>query len=299
MKRFFQIIASILLFSLFACNEDRAIAFVDYEPKIVVEGSIETGESPIVMLSWSASFEQPLDTFSLLKQVIRSAKVSVSDGEQTETLTLGVNHDYIPPYTYYGSRLKGETGKTYRLEIEYRSGLISAETTIPAAAPLDSCRFVKNAPNDTTGYVRICFKNRSDVFYQVATRVRSHYSSKKGQWEKTAETVFMPCLYGNFPATQFAKNEDVEMQINKGPIIFAYAKTQFNTYFVEGDKIELKFRTQTKQAYDFWSSWQSEILNARNPIFPAVGNLQSNIEGGIGVWAGYGTYKYIVDTRNR
>ncbi|MDR0546721.1 MAG: DUF4249 domain-containing protein [Dysgonamonadaceae bacterium] len=289
----FQFIILSLL--LVACNEDRAIAYVEYEPKIAVEGYIESGQPPIVMLSWTGSFEQSLDTTYLLKHVITAAKVSVSDGETTEVLTLGTNRDYLPPYVYYGNILKGEPGKTYRLEIEYHNRLITAETTIPQPVALDSCWFVQETPNSTIGYAHIRFKNVSGAYYQVATRVATHYSYETLKWEKTGETVFTPCLYGNFPASQFPANDTVEMQINKGPILFLYAKTQFNTYFLLGDRVEIKLRTQTKEAYDFWSSWQSEILNARNPIFPATNNLQSNINGNaIGVWCGYGVSKTFV-----
>ena len=90
----------------FSCNEEKSVAYVEYLPKIVVEGWIENGNTAQVMLSWSASFEQDMDTTSLLNHVIRSAKVSVSDGEQTEILTLGSDRNLLPPYVYYAILLK-------------------------------------------------------------------------------------------------------------------------------------------------------------------------------------------------
>jgi hypothetical protein len=221
-----------------------------------------------------------LDTTYLLQQVIRSAKVSVSDGEQTEILTLGTDNRYLPPYIYYGRTIKGEIGKSYHLKIEYNNEVITSDTSIPEPVALDSCWFVVDNKEDSIGYVHIRFKNTSELFYQVATRVLLE------------ETVFTPCLYGNFPSDQFKKNELVSIQINKGPILFP--KRQFGTYFISDDLIELKFRTQTKEAYDFWISWQNEVLNAQNPIFPAHTNLKSNIKGGIGIWSGYGTRNYMV-----
>jgi hypothetical protein len=59
-----------------------------------------------------------------------------------------------------------------------------------------------------------------------------------------------------------------------------------------GDWIDVKFRTQSRVAYDFWNSWQNEVLNAQNPVFPAYTNLKSNIKGGIGIWCGYGVSNY-------
>jgi hypothetical protein len=273
---------SIFLTGLFACDEEKAIISVDYVPKVVVEGWIENGSPARVLLSWTASFKHELDTTYLLQQVIKSAKVSVSDGEQTEILTLGANYDYLPPYLYYGSELKGEAGKSYHLRIEYNGEILSAATFIPEPVSLDSCWFEKISPADTTGYVHIRFKNTSDAYYQVATRVESK------------ETVFTPCLYGNFSSAQFGKEETVEMQLSKGPLL--YPEVRFETYFKTGEEIQLKFRTQTRESYDFWTSWQNEVLNAQNPVFPANTNLKSNIQGGIGSWCGYGTYNLVLKT---
>jgi hypothetical protein len=165
---------------------------------------------------------------------------------------------------------------------KYNNQIITADTYIPEPVPLDSCWLVKASPSDTTGYIHIKFRNTSDVFYQIATRIDER------------ETVFTPCLYGNFSSAQFAKNDRVSLQINKGPVLFP--EIQFDTYFTTGNRVYLKFRTQAKEGYDFWTSWQNEVLNAQNPIFPANTNLKSNINGGIGIWCGYGTYNYRIET---
>ena len=67
-----------------------------------------------------------------------------------------------------------------------------------------------------------------------------------------------------------------------------FPKTKFTPYFADGDLIFVKLRTQNKEALDFWNSWQNEIVNSRNPIYPSNTSLKSNIKGGIGIWAGYG-----------
>ncbi len=282
MNKLFPVLLFCGLF-FFACQQEGDLGYVEYEPKIVVEGWIENGTPATVMLSWSVSFNQDPDTASLLQHVIRSAKVSVSDGVQTEILTLGIDKDYIPPYTYYGNTLIGESGKIYTLTVEYRNSLISAETYIPEPIPLRDYRFVKAHPADTFGYVHIAFENTlsDDACYQVAT--------KTGK-----EKVYTPCLSGNMRPDMFEKGEKVDIQINKGPVLFP--KLNLDTYFLEGDVISLKFRTQPQHGYNFWTSWQNEVLNTQNPIFPANTSLSSNIEEGIGIWCGYGTYTYTIDT---
>jgi hypothetical protein len=273
------------MFLLSSCDkfsEDDTLSQVDYEPQVVVEGSIENGQPATVMLSWSALFDEHLDEDFVLNHVIRSAKVSVSDGETTEVLTLGMDWSHLPPYVYYGTELLGEVGKSYQLTVEYQDKIITAETLIPQATPLTDFQFIKNNPTDSIGYLHITFDNTSDLYYQAATRVEEE------------ESIYTPCLYGNFDAGTLPRDTPVSIRISKGPMV--YPKPEFATYFVEGDVVSLKFRTMTQQGFDFWESWQNSVINGQNPIFPAITSLKSNIEGGIGIWCGYGTYTYRVET---
>ena len=284
MKRILFFLSMIFLLS--SCDkfsEDATLAQVDYEPRVVVEGSIENGQPATVILSWSAPFDQQMDENFVLNQVIRSARVSVSDGGQTEVLTLGMDWNHLPPYVYYGTELLGEAGKSYQLIIEYQDKIIRAETFIPEPTPLIDYQFIKDNPADTIGYLHISFNNTSELYYQAATRVD----------EK--ESIYTPCLYGNFRAERLPREEPVSIRLSKGPMV--YPKTEFSTYFIEGDVIFLKFRTMAEHGFDFWNSWQNSVINGLNPIFPAITSLQSNIEGGIGIWCGYGTYTYRVETK--
>ena len=275
----------IILFSLclLSCDGENEIAYAEYSSKVVVEGWIENGTPATVILSQSASFSHELDTTFLLQHVIKSAKVSVSDGEQTEVLTLGSDNKHLPPYVYYGSSIKGKIGKSYYLKIEYKNEILSSETYIPEPVPLEEYWIVKKSPSDTIAHINIRFTNSSNLFYQIATRVEE------------MESIYTPCLYGNFSSEQFGQKESVSMQISKGPVL--YPETQFETYFKTGTIISLKFKTQAKHGYDFWTNWQNEVLNGQNPIFPANTNLKSNINGGIGLWCGYGTYTYRIEIK--
>ncbi|MDH8700728.1 hypothetical protein M2138_000059 [Dysgonomonadaceae bacterium PH5-43] len=265
---------TVFLFPLLlcGCDGDLEITAADYEPKVVVEGWIENDAYAQVLLTLSASFEQQLDTAVLYKNIIKSARVSVSDGVETEVLALEANYNYLPPYVYYGSRIKGEVGKTYSLTVEYKNRIITASTYIPQPVRVDSCWFVKELPSDTTGYVHIRFTNVADAYYQVSTMVVG------------SENIFTPCLYGNYVSTQFSGGS-VELQLNKGITIIP--ETVYNTYFPVNKTVMVRLRTQPKEAYDFWTSWQNELINAQNPIFPAYTSLKSNVNGGIGIWSGY------------
>lgn len=270
-------IQTLLLMTLagfsFACDQDTD--FVGYEPRFVVEGRIEDGAFASVLLSTSASFVESMDTINLLKHAVKNAKVTLSDGTVSEILLLKTNSKKIPPYEYVSREIKGEAGKKYLLKIEYYEQLITAETRIPPPVEIDSLWFVKKQESDTTGYIHIRFRNTGEYDFQISTQ------------EVDEEDVFIPCLYGNIDRTLYPDGSMVSMQINKGPVIFP--KTNYKTHFPDNAEIRVKLSTQTKESFAFWTSYQNEILNSQNPIFPSTNKLVSNISGGVGIWSGYGS----------
>lgn len=273
---FFLIIA-------FSCNNDTIGNETDLESKIVVEGWIEEGDVPQVILSSSIPIGDVIDSTNVLDHVIRSAKVTVSDGQTIEVLRVKNDKDRVPPFVYFGTGLKGKAGKTYTLKIEYLNRIVAASTSIPKTVALTSAEFIKKNATDSTGYVFVKFDDplNEKNYYQVATRL-------DGQ-----EPIFVPAFYGNLDDKNFDSSK-IALQVNRGVLLFP--KTKFKPYFTDGDLIFVKLRTMNKDAFDFWNSWQNEIVNSRNPIYPSNTSLKSNIKGGIGIWAGYGQNVILVKT---
>lgn len=273
----------ILTITAISCNDDNFNAEINLESKIVVEGWIEEGDLPQLLLSSSIPITEVIDSTNVLDHAIRSAKVTVSDGQKIEVLRVKRDKDRLPPFIYFGSEIIGEAGKTYTLKIEYLNRTVIATTTIPKSVPLISAEYVKNNAIDTTGYVFIKFDDpvNEKNYYQIATRIA----------EK--EPIFVPAFYGNLDDKNF-DSPRISMQVNRGVLIFP--KTKYKPYFTDGDLIFVKLRTINKDALDFWNSWQNEIVNSRNPIYPSNTSLKSNINGGIGIWAGYGQSTIMVRT---
>ncbi|HEY6142482.1 MAG TPA: DUF4249 domain-containing protein [Flavobacterium sp.] len=280
MKKWCLFVLSIIAIS---CNQDDFSKEIDAESEIVVEGWIEEGDVPQLILSSSIPIAEVVDSTNVLDHVIRSAKVTVSDGVITEVLRVKEDKDRLPPFIYFGSEIIGEAGKTYTLKIEYLSRIITASTTIPKTVPLTSAEYVKNNVADTTGYVFVKFDDplNEKNYYQIATRLDKE------------EPIFVPAFYGNLDDKNF-DSPKIALQVNRGVLIFP--KTEYQSYFTDGDLIFVKLRTMNKEALDFWNSWQNEIVNSRNPIYPSNTSLKSNIKGGIGIWAGYGQSTIIVET---
>lgn len=274
----------LILFALVAvsCSKDD-FSEQSIESKIVVEGWIEEGDYAQVLLSNSISITGVIDSTNVLNHVIRSAKITVSDGLNSEVLRVRNDKNRVPPFVYYGTTLIGEAGKEYSIKIEYLDRVIQAVTTIPKSVKIKSAEYVKKSSTDKTGYVFVKFDDPPNEknYYQIATRIDGE------------EFIFVPAFYGNLDDRNFAESS-VSVQVNRGILLFP--KTKFTPNFSDGDLIYVKLRTQNKDTLDFWNSWQNEIVNSRNPIYPANTSLKSNIKGAIGIWAGYGQNIFIVKT---
>ncbi|MEO7979093.1 DUF4249 domain-containing protein [Flavobacterium sp.] len=280
MKKYIVFLFAVIVIS---CSKDEFSEQIRLESKIVVEGWIEEGDFANVLLSSSIPVTDVIDSTNVLNHVIRSAKITVSDGETFEVLKVKNDKNRVPPFVYYGNMIKGEAGKEYSIKIEYLNRIVEAVTTIPKSVQLKSADYVKKNATDTIGYVFVKFDDPADEknYYQIATRIDSE------------EPIFVPAFYGNLDDKNF-ETSSVSVQINRGVILFP--KTKFTPYFADGDLISVKLRTQNKEVLDFWNSWQNEIVNSRNPIYPSNTSLKSNIKGGIGIWAGYGQSTLVVKT---
>jgi hypothetical protein len=281
MKRFCLLLVLILTVCMISCTREDYIKNVDGESKIVVEGWIEQGDVPQVILSRSIPINAVIDSTTVLDYFIRSAKVTVSDGENEEVLSVKSDNSRIPPYVYSGSKMIGEVGKTYVLKVQYLNRIIEAKTNIPSVVAIKSAEYVKINPVDTTGFVHLEFDDLVEEknYYQIETRVDG------------VESIFVPALYGNLNDENFI-SPTVSLQVSRG--IYVYSKAKYQPYFTDGDLIFVKLRTMSKTGFDFWNSWQNEIINGRSPIFPASTSLRSNIKGGIGIWEGYGQSTVLV-----
>nr|WP_315250099.1 DUF4249 domain-containing protein [uncultured Flavobacterium sp.] len=283
MKKYILVL---LAFIMTNCSNDNFSEQTIEESKIVVEGWIEEGGFAEVLLSSSIPVTNVIDSTNILNHVIRSAKITISDGKTSEVLRVKNDKNRVPPFIFFGSTLKGVAGKEYSLKIEYLNYLVHAVTTIPKSVDLKSVEYVKYNPTDTTGYIFIKFDDPLNVknYYQVSTKIDG------------VEPVFVPAFYGNLDDKNFY-GSSVSMQFNRGILLFP--KTDYTPYFNDGDLIYVKLRTQNKDALDFWNSWQNEIVNSKNPIYPSNASLKSNIQGGIGIWAGYGQSTLVLKTPSK
>lgn len=270
----------LIIFFICSCEKQPLKNREGYSPKFVVEGWIEEGEYPYVMLSHNLPFFTAVDSAQLSEVVIRWAKVSVSDGAKTEILTGMKDNRYFPPYGYRGSEIKGEAGKSYTLKIEYADHVLTAETTIPQKAKLDAIWFT---PKEQGLEQQLNVKFSDDInetnFYRLFTR---------GQEDK----IFYPTLL-SVQTDKYFNGKQFSLQVNRGSK--NNLKLTNKAFFNTGDTVFVKFSEIPKSGFDFWNSFNDEVLNASNPLIGSTGKINHNIKGpAIGIWCGYNSSIYRV-----
>lgn len=257
-----------------ACNERELPAQV---PQLVVEGYIDDGGFPVVMLTTTFPVSTvPQRTDSIVEHLLRWAKVTVSDGEQDVVLTGMADEAYFPPFVYTTSRLRGQAGRKYMLRVEYEGFSATAVTTIPAPPIVDSL-IVMPTEVDSLFSLRVYLKDtlRSLPCYMVF--VRSGVDGR--QW--------LPAYLGLKQGVQ--GEEKFSIVVNKP--WSTVGSLEYSPFFCRGDTVGVKVSRIDEQVYLFWKDYANSVNFQRNPLMPFSENAHSNINGGIGCWYGCGSVK--------
>jgi len=281
-----QVRFSFLLLALapfLSCTKDITIDLPEVEQKIVVEGGIEPGQYPWVILTKSVGYFDPVDSASLAQNIITDATVIVSNGVISDTLDVTFDPNYFIPIVYKGSTLVGQAGGTYTLTVTTPDGKsISSVTTIPQPLPLDSLWFKVETSinnNDSLGFAWAHMSDPSGFGNGYRW-----FAKRLGK-----DAVFVPPLGSAFD-DKFIDGKSFDFAYNRGSLPGSSAPDDNNSergYFKLGDTIAVKFCTIGTREVDFFRTYEIEVGNNGNP-FAAPGVVRTNIEGGLGVWCGYG-----------
>lgn len=289
-----NIVLYILLLSILAsCRPDIDYAISGYTQKIIVEGYISNGEYPKVYLTLNVPLSQKIDSFNLLKNVIRTAKVTISDslnpkavGAKTEILTSSWETEkrLFPPYKYFGTDFKGEEGKTYYLTVEYSGYTLHAKATIPYKTEIEKFDI---SPVNGNNHLRSLFMtfnidpSRKNSYRVYTKKIRDGY----------------------FKETQFLYNSEFTLSGSNKFAIIPNVNDQDSSYreggyFVKGDIIEVRLCTLDSVATQFFKAltlFSSSNGFGNNLFIGEKDALKSNISSpGFGIWYGNGVTSYTV-----
>lgn len=260
---------------------------VPNEPEIVLEGWIDEGGHPIVMLHKSINFTEDFNTMEDLieEKIIYLGKVTVSDGETSVVLTGRVDTAYLPPYSYSSVRIMGESGRAYRVEAEFEGKKVSAVTTIPPKAVFDSIS-VESMP-DKPGFFRLTgyltdMKEQSDYFvvfyrYKGEKQYRNGLHGVASDIAADTSGVLRIPIYKNMAGTSLVDKDSLSTR-----------------FFRLGDTLEIKLAAIDGVSYRFWESFASLTITSTIPFLPVSENIYTNVSGGRGYWCGYGSSTYTI-----
>ena len=311
-SRFFFL--AVLLSLLTACTKDITVDLPVYPDQLVVEGIIEPGTPPFVILTKTQSYFAPTDANSLAAMFVTGATVTVTSDGEVWTLdqvcsnlldsaslaaaaeATGISPDLLAAaniciYTSLNSAQVGVIGRTYRLDISVDGKSLSAESTIPNPVPLDSVWFklaLQRPDDDTLGYAwaRITDPDTMGNGYRwMAQRINHRADGRK------KDDYYISPLGSSYNdkyinGLTFDFNEIRGMEFYAG---HPEDQNEEQGFFKVGDTIAVKALSIGKKEYDFYSSYDLNV-NSTGDLFSTPANVKSNITGGLGIWAGRGVY---------
>jgi hypothetical protein len=278
LKRFASCILYLCSFLLFfSCRKDIKVQLPDYTQKLVVEASIETNQPAIVLLSYSVPFFGNFDFTHPEKAFVKGAFITVSDGTITDTIKeIAPNIGYF----YFGSKVKGQVGKSYHLTISVGGKNYSCDTYLNPQVKLDSIYF--KGEKDTLGFISAHMHEPAglgNAYRWFAKRLH-----KDSAYAAPSNSVF---------DDKFVDGKDFSFSYERG---VQPNQTQSNDkdpeagYYRVGDTVVVKFCTIGRKEYLFWDSYYKNAASNGNP-FSSPSNIQSFINGdaALGGFFGYST----------
>lgn len=298
-KIYKYLVIIMLLFVVFltCCEKEITVDLPRPEEKLNVEGSIDLDEYAIVFLTKNLPYFDDIDTTYVDNLIISgtAAIVTVSCGGIVDTLVPKNNFPIWPYRGYIGTKIKGEIGKSYRLDINWDNKNYFAVTTIKDTVSIDSVQANKVVYDELSKksiYLNAYWKNSPQPAYFMLL-----LKQPSQKW------YFRPLMGGGLM--------DNKMVASNSPIVCPLTKSyERNSFFPSkpddndsikfadkllfeiNDTISLKLSTIDDDAYLFWSSWNRNQMTDGNP-FMNPASVKSNIKGdkANGSWIGYGVTK--------
>jgi hypothetical protein len=248
---------------------------------LVVEGWIERGERPIVMVTHS--LDMTSDTLTLDGVVEKWCRVSIFDNEEQFILYGKADKDYIPSFIFTSSELRGVEGHTYRLRIETESDTIEAESTLRSTPVIESLTPTLVEGSDSLYTIKMKIKNPdTESYYKI-------FSKTSG-----LESRFYSTFLGTFSGREYDERDGID--ITRG-VHSSYDGENFNHYFRKGDQVTVKLCTMERSMYEFWKVYDNNVSLSGNMFFTFTENCPHTFTNAFGYWCAYGMSKRSVVVR--
>jgi hypothetical protein len=282
-----------LLVTLFlsACEKDIRVSLPQKEPQLVVEGRIENGSYPVVILTHSLNYFAGIDPNTLQNSFVHNAVVTVSNATKTMKLveqsidTGGIRlFAYVPDLRQPANNFTGKVSGTYTLHIDADNKAYESVTTIPSRGmKLDSIWWALVKLEDDSAMARLWVQVTDSPAFGNYGR---YFTSRNNE-------SFLPGL-SSVVDDQLVNGTTFEIPVDAG--VNKNKKLDLTTYafFHLGDTVTMKFCNIDKATWDFWRTLDFAYNSNGNP-FSSPTKILGNVPGALGYWGGYTvTYKTII-----
>ncbi len=293
-------------------------------PELVVEGYIHYGPNampPYVILTKSIEYTSNISTDALNDLFVKGAQVTVFDGTDTVPLqelcvsdlqalppflrdaivnAIGlpnINFDSIEfdicVYTdllgIIGFGVDVQVGKTYDLKVVTSDfGTVTASTSIPAAVPVDSLVYLNHPSypdNDSLVEVQAYFKDPLGPNYYRSFSKRNDEPMYPSGTRGTNGSVSDDNVFDG---------QAFSFGILRGQDPFDGLDFDTFGYFWRGDTVVVRGASLDYAHFRFWQTM--EYNSGSQGPFGTYTRIESNINGGLGLWGGisYNDYTIII-----
>jgi len=252
------------------------------ESKIVVEGHIEPGLPPYVILTRNLPYFTYTNVTALENLFVHDADIKIFDGEKYYQLVeycsdtvpdslltyaalyLGVKIENLTEHNFciysidnnetdYTNFLLGDIGKFYDLIIETDGRTYSSATEIPTPIPLDSIWYLPHPTNDSL----------FELWGRLTEPVGVGDNYRVFVQRVGKDDFFIPTKGALFD-DKLVDGKSFNIWFRRGSRPGTPDKDI--GYFAIGDSIAVKWCTLDRAHYEFWRTVQIEIDNIGNPI---------------------------------
>lgn len=305
-----------------SCTKVIDVEIPDSANKIVVEGSIENGSPPIVLLTKSAKFFDEVNINDIASYYVRGAQVSVTGSDGTYTpltefclqdlnltpqeaqellLSFGfsqsqIDSGQVPDICVYtvpdivsffltgNCAFKGQSQTSYYLDI----------VAPPLQPGLDSVR-----ANSTTyipyaiGLDSLAFREHPNPDYRDSLvscyayfSVPDTFGNFIRYWTKRNSEPFYKPLSSSVYDDRLFVGLSIGLPLERGQPDGQEFDINTYTYFRKGDTVSVKWSNIDNKTYDFYYTLEND--GGDSPFSSPV-KIKTNINNGLGIWAGYGS----------
>lgn len=305
----------ILLCFLNSCTKEIEIEIPGFEEQLVIDGQIEVGQPPIVLISSSKDIYSPTDLNAFLSGFKSGAVVTMNDGTTTYSL-IEVCSDELPPgteemaaalfgipveqlanyhicaYTSFDPQTFGQVGKTYTLNVSFEGKSYSGTTAIYPPTSLDSLWWEPEYEGVDYGFSYAILSDNPASYdaYRWEVKRLNQYGTGSPvdvRYKATFSPVF---------DDEFVNGQTFEFYY-ENPMTSGEESVQeeYRGRYRIGDTVVVKLSKMDAGVFDFLNAKMMQMQSNGNPFSSPI-NVKSNLSGGcLGLWAGYSpTYDTLI-----